>query len=253
MKLSIAELRRLERLHVRAWPAFETADVEGWLWRCSGGGSQRANSVSTVDFRGGDVRRALEEVEERYRAKGAPARLHTYSVTQPRDLAEILDRRGYQQGEATLTMVKLVGKTPSVAAETSMTATADWLDVYLGAITQDRRAVNRRILEAVPEPRAFFAFRDGGRVISTALCVLEPATAASGGGFAVIECVATRQEARRNGGAKAVLAALEAHACERGIRLLGLQVSKTNPPAIDLYAALGFAVVDENRFWVQAK
>jgi ribosomal protein S18 acetylase RimI-like enzyme len=132
-------------------------------------------------------------------------------------------------------------------------ATADWLDVYLGAITENRRAVNARILETVPEPRIFLAFRDGGSVISTALCVLEAASTTDDGGFAVIECVATRQEARRRGGARAVLGALEAVAFERGIRLLGLQVSKTNPAAIDLYAALGFVAVDENRFWARGR
>src|ERR1700734_1637215 len=44
--------RRLERLHVRAWPAGETARLDGWLWRWSGGASQRANSVATIDFTG---------------------------------------------------------------------------------------------------------------------------------------------------------------------------------------------------------
>ena len=39
------DLRRVERLHVRAWRALETAIIHGWLWRYSGGGSQRANSV----------------------------------------------------------------------------------------------------------------------------------------------------------------------------------------------------------------
>jgi ribosomal protein S18 acetylase RimI-like enzyme len=251
VKLSVEELRRLERLHIRAWPALETASLEGWLWRYSGGGSQRANSVSTVDFHGSSVERALVEVEASYQAKGAPARFHTYSVSRPADLGKVLAARGYQQGEATLTMVKPIAGKPSVAVEATVKATADWLDVYLGAITENRRKVNTLILESVAEPRAFLAFRDGDYVISTALCVLEPAFEAADGGFAVIECVATRQEARRRGGAKAVLAMIEALAFERGVRLLGLQVSQTNPPAIDLYASLGFVVVDENRFWVQ--
>jgi N-acetylglutamate synthase len=52
MQITADDLRRIERLHVRAWPAFETAEIDGWLWRYSGGGSQRANSVSTVAFSG---------------------------------------------------------------------------------------------------------------------------------------------------------------------------------------------------------
>src|SRR5690606_8256407 len=39
-------LLAIEGAAVRAWPAGETREVDGWLWRYSGGGSQRANSVS---------------------------------------------------------------------------------------------------------------------------------------------------------------------------------------------------------------
>ena len=52
MQIAADDLRHIERLHVRAWPAFETANIHGWLWRYSGGASQRANSVSTVNFTG---------------------------------------------------------------------------------------------------------------------------------------------------------------------------------------------------------
>ena len=51
--------------------------------------------------------------------------------------------------------------------------------------------------------------------------------------------------------AECVNAAIEAYAHDRGVGLLGLQVSQGNPAAISLYASLGFEPVDENRFWVQ--
>src|ERR1700710_2911213 len=91
-------LRRLERLHVRAWPALEAQRTEGWLWRWSGGASQRANSVSTVDFNGTDVEAALDRVEALYRAKAAPARLHTFDLTEPSGLPALLAARGYGAG-----------------------------------------------------------------------------------------------------------------------------------------------------------
>jgi ribosomal protein S18 acetylase RimI-like enzyme len=249
VKLNVEELRRLERVHVRAWPARETASIEGWLWRYSGGGSQRANSVSTVDFHGADVEAALDEVEARYREKGAPARLHSYSAGSPANLGEILEARGYRQGETTLTMAKRIRLPPQGPnVELSPTATADWLETYLGAVTENRRAANAMILERVPEPRCFLTFRDGGRAVSTALCVAEPVPS---GGFAVIECVATREQERRKGGARAVLAGIEAYAAGRNVGVIGLQVSQTNPAAIALYASLGFVTVDENRFWMR--
>jgi GNAT superfamily N-acetyltransferase len=235
----------MERLHVRAWPAFETADIHGWLWRYSGGGSQRANSVSTVDFAGADVAAALDEIEARYRAKGAVARVQTYDLSAPANLADLLGARGYRDGETTLTMVKTVERgicPPEV--DVLDRATTAWRDIYLGVITENRRAVNARILQTIPPPRAFFACRRGGTVVSTGLCVADD-------GRGVVECMATHPDARRGGGAAAVLRALECWAADRGVRQLGLQVVATNAPAVALYRGLGFSAAATNRFWVR--
>ncbi|MBV9753709.1 MAG: GNAT family N-acetyltransferase [Hyphomicrobiales bacterium] len=245
MKLTPDDLRRMERAHVKAWPALGTMRVDGWLWRSSGGGSQRANSVSTVDYEGDDPARSLEKIEALYREKGAPSRLQSFSESRPRDLATILSARGYAEGEATLTMVKAPeGFQRASEVEINEEGTSDWLEVYLGAITENRRNVNTRIIATIPGPRAFFVHRQAGRAISTALCVVHE-------DCAVIECVATRAEARGRGGATSVLRALESWAHRQGARLLGLQVSDGNTPAVALYRRLGFETVDHNRFWLR--
>jgi N-acetylglutamate synthase len=243
--MSAADLRAIEQAHVRAWPALETADLQGWLWRRSGGGSQRANSVSTVSFRGDDPAAALDEAEARYRACGAVARFQTFDLTEPAGLTSLLQARGYVEGETTVTLAKPVtSREPPADVTIAEQADAEWREIYLAAITESRRAINAKILAAVPSPCAWLSSRRAGKVISTGLCVLD-------GAFAVIECMATRAEARRQGGAQAVLAGIEAWAAMRGARMLALQVVATNPPAIALYRGFGFTPVATNRFWVK--
>ena len=246
MTPDIETLRCLERLHVRAWPALETADIDGWLWRWSGGGSQRANSVSTLSFWGENAAAALDRAEALYHAHGSPARFHTFEIGEPPALPRLLTARGYAMGESTETMMAIAAPgQPPLDVEVSDDPAEGWLAVYLGAITESRRAVNRDILRRVPDPHAYFSVRRGGRIVATALGVAH-------GAHAVAECVATSVEARGQGSATVAMSALKIWAASLGAATVGLQVVRTNAPAIRLYRRLGFAPVCVNRFWVKA-
>lgn len=245
MNAGLETLRLIERLHVRAWPAADTARVDGWLWRWSGGGSQRANSVSTVDFTGDSAEAALDRVEAMYRARRSPVRLHTYDLTRPSGLPALLTARGYGHGDTTVTMLTTTaGGSPPPDVDASAEPSPAWLSIYMEAITESRRAVNREILHRVPGPRMFFTARQGGRAISTALGVVH-------GGHAVAECVATRADARGQRGAEAAMRALMVWAGSLGAHTAGLQVVDTNAPARRLYARLGFVPVCTNQFWAR--
>ena len=246
MQIGRADRVRMERAHVRAWPALRTAGISGWLWRCSGGGSHRANSVSTIDFTGDDPRAAVTRAETLYHAAGQKAQFQIFDETSPPGLAELLRGRGYRQGVPTVTMFKLP-EDPAADADVEIRDHAwdEWLAVYLGEITESRRMANAEILKRIPQPRAFFGCRRGGRIVSTALCV-------AGDGCAVVECVTTRSDCRRQGSARAVLTALEHRAALQDIDLIGLQVDAQNAPAVALYERLCFVAGADNSFWSEA-
>jgi ribosomal protein S18 acetylase RimI-like enzyme len=230
-------LLAIEGAAVRAWPAGETRDVDGWLWRYSGGGSQRANSVSALHYRGRDIERTIDEIERLYSERGAPVRFQVgFPLSEPDDLDARLEARGYVIHDPVTTLVKPIASV-AVPEHVVLNARASpgWLAVYLSNITPDRRPFAEAILARVPAPCTFAEVRLSGETIATALGVLHEDAV-------IAECVGTSTAARRQGAASAVMSALEAWGASQGAHTIGLQAVTTNLPAQGLYAALGYTV-----------
>lgn len=232
-----AETLAMERAAARAWPPLRVVDVDGWQARLSGGGSRRANSLLPLAFSGGDPERAIDTVEGLYRAEGLPTYVQVSAIAEPHDLDARLARRGYALEEPCLLLAKRLS--PSTAmmpdgVELADAPSPDWLAVYGEPLDAARRAAAPAVLARVPKLRAFFLLRDGPRPIATALGVLSP------DGVAVVECVATLAAARRSGGARRIMHALEAWASGRGAWCASLQVVTANAPARALYEKRGY-------------
>jgi N-acetylglutamate synthase len=234
------QLTEIEAAAVRSWPALETAALDGWLWRYASGGSQRANSVSTLAFNGTDLDAIVHEAERRYRAKGAPCRVTITEVSEPSDLDAWLTARGYERGHDHVTMAKDITRRNSSDASVDGVAlsadpTPEWLAAYLSGLTPDRRRVNPTILAGLPSHRAYFSCRRNGAVAASGLSIAD-------GPLASVQCMATLEGARRQGCARAVLAAIEAWAAREGCTHLYLQAEAANAAAIALYEVVGFGV-----------
>ncbi len=240
------ELLAIETAAVHAWPASETRDIGGWLWRYSGGGSQRANSVSPLAFHGADVLAAIEEAEGRYFSRNSVSRFQVGAqLAAPADLDLQLERRGYRLEEPVTTLARRLRRgTYPEGIEITDRPTAGWMEVYLSNIAPNRHEAAPRILASVPSPRVFLSFVSGGQVVSTALAVLH-------NGVVIAECIGTRTDARRTGAASKVMAALEIWGSEQGAGIAALQAVAANFPAQQLYAALGYAKVNGYHYRVR--
>jgi N-acetylglutamate synthase len=236
----------MEQAAVHAWPAAQTQEIDGWLWRATGGGSRRANSVSTLHFNGADLAASVARAEALYARRDVPAQFCITDVSEPAGLAEQLSARGYRVEERCTTLTKPVAIGLGTPGDVSFGTMPDaaWLDVYLGAVSASRRAVAARILDRVPEPRAFFACKRSGGVISVGLGV-------QWRDIIVVQCMATQAAARRQGGAGAILAAIEAWAGEQGARRLCLGAVADNVAAQELYRNRGFACAGTYRHFIR--
>ena len=238
-----AALLAIERAAVKAWPAEETADIDGWIWRCTGGGSMRANSVSALGFAGRDVDAAIAEVEWRYRARRMPVIFQMSSERMPSDLDDRLKVCGYRLREPCTTLAKTVDRSLKLDAsfEIADTPGKEWLSVYLAGINPDRRKIAPTILARVPGPKAFVLARRDGVPVSTALGVID-------GSVVIAECVSTRTDRRRSGGASEVMEGLEAWGAQQGATVIGLQAVAANAAAQALYERLGYARVGTHHY-----
>jgi GNAT superfamily N-acetyltransferase len=235
--LSHDTIMRIERAAVCAWPALETARIDGWLWRYTGGGSQRANSVSALDFTGSDAEAAIDEAERLYAARGADPMFQICDADAPADLDARLARRGYRLQEPCTALAKEIApRELPTDVEVGSSASEAWLSVYLPGISESRRHIAPKILARVPAPRAFFLLRGNGEPMSAALGVVAH-------GVVIAECVATRAAFRCRGGSALIMTALEAWGAKMGARIAALQAVTANAPAQALYAKLDYRPV----------
>ncbi|WP_446684999.1 GNAT family N-acetyltransferase [Kitasatospora kifunensis] len=234
----------LQRIAARGWPAAEQQPLGDWQLRASGGFTRRANSVQTLGDPGLPLPQALDRVRQWYAERGLPAWFELTTPGSPPDLTAELDRLGARFAP---TLVRTAPLAPLVRAgrgagsdqvRLSRTAGAPWLSAYRrvgpGAAQPTDHAAARQVLHGgpsvwfatVPDPR-------GGVPLAIGRCVIDGPWA----GFAAIE---VRPDARRQGLATALSAALAARAAEEGAKGAYLQVEADNSGALTLYDQLGF-------------
>lgn len=239
-------LAAIEAAAVRGWPALKTRQIDGWLARCTSGGSVRANSVAALAWTGTDIDAAISAVEQFYGAHGAPSVFTISEASLPEGLDARLAECGYAHRGDHVTMGKTVDRSIAAPAAARIADMFDegWLAVYLSGLSADRREAAPGILRRLP-PASYVSVRRDGRVIASGLSIID-------GDLASVQCMATLPEARRIGAASAVLAAIEHYAAAAGTRHLYLQTDSGNIAAQELYRRAGYDIVGRYHTRVRA-
>jgi N-acetylglutamate synthase len=232
-------LLRLEEASLNAWPALQQMLLAGWVLRFAGGYSKRANSVNALYGRPATEREIAAQIaqcEAHYARQGLPTIFRITPFVQPGDLDARLEARGYRQLDTThvqtLDLREGTGTMPAGVELVALSLDA-WLAQYAAYSGKPDPTLQRAILDAILPTRYLGCLHHEGRTVACGMAVAEPPYV---GLFSLI----TAPALRRRGYGRALVAALAAWGRQQGAAHAYLQVQESNPPALALYAKLGF-------------
>jgi N-acetylglutamate synthase len=230
------EVRRLEELAFRGWPALESLDRDGWRLRFAGGYTKRANSINALRQ---DASTEIEALEAPYRRRGQSP-IWRLSPLAPPAMDGLLAARGYRAIERSLMQRCPLHEGFKADPEVTIhpAPTPAWIAAFRthSPVRPEHRASMERMLAAIAAPAGFAFVEKEGRPMAMAIGAVE-------GDHMGLFDVLVMPEARRQGLARRVTESLYAWAWGRGARFAYLQVVSTNAAAMPLYEAQGFRTV----------
>ncbi len=224
----------------KSWPSTHQETVGGWLVRANGGTTRRANSALATAT--DDLSSTLDAVEAFYAERQARTLILASEATAPDHLTEELERRSYVATALTNVMsadataaLTAGGPPPEHMVRTTEALTDEWFDLFWSTRDQATVSADAYRFTLTAPPQAVFATAHVKRV------AVAVGQAVVWDDAAVIQCMVTRSDFRRQGLAAALMHGLASACVSRGVRRLELGVLADNPNAIALYERAGFA------------
>jgi GNAT superfamily N-acetyltransferase len=237
-------IAELERSSTLAWPCLDQAFVGQWELRAAHGFTGRANTVMTAGNVGMPTELAIEACEIWYRQRSLPTGFKLSPATEPRNLVETLDERGYQNSrKGAQVMIGPVVTDSINSSGTREEFSPGWMEAYVaGSMMSDAQVpILKRLLGRIELPHTFGSFLADGIVASCGLGILESQTL-------WLFDIATRPVYRRQGFARDVLSRLLNWGAANGAWRAALQVQTDNSTAQALYRSIGFEPVYEYEY-----
>lgn len=231
-----ADIRRLEELAFRGWPALESRDLAGWRQRFSRGYTKRANSINALSREARCDPETVAALEAPYLALGqAPA--WRLTPLAPPAIAPLLAARGYRTIENSLVQVCPLHANFAADPEVKILPgpTPAWIAAFRthSPVPPQHGSTMQRMLAAIAAPAGFAFVEEAGQPLAMAIGAIE------GEHMGLFDVLVT-PHARRRGLARRITESLYAWAWTNGARFAYLQVVATNMAARPLYEAQGF-------------
>ena len=242
-------ISNIEELSMSAWPALQTKLYDGWVLRFADGYTKRSNSINPIYDSTISLHIKLDFCEKEYEQAKLPIVYKLTPDSQPRDIDEELDKRGYITIDETSVRVLEMdhyyqAKVEGIHIETEFSDT--WIKGFIncsGINERDQMTANKMLSNII------------GEVVCVSKRVREKVI---GCGFGVIERdyigifdIIVDKSYRGNGYGKNIMYSILNTAAEKGVKTAYLQVVVGNKPAENLYKDLGFQ--EEYKYWYRVK
>lgn len=230
------DAQQIETWALRAWPALEEVNEDGWLLRFASGHTKRSNSVNSVARTTIGLDRKIEVCEHAYAKRGLPTIFRLTPFSEPAGLDAALEIRGYQSVDRTLVMTRSLGDEGNLPSSDGIRCVSQdaWLDAFesFGLLTHDAMVVRRQLVARMSgELIPLVANREQVIGINLGVQIDE--------GLGLFALHVSEGFRRLGIGSALVCAALHAGRTSSA-RTAYLQVEETNHPARRLYEQLGF-------------
>lgn len=235
-----ASLSQIEDAGLNASAPPQQRWLDGWILRFSPGKAQRARCINAVAIGKRSLEHKLAECVGLFNGWGLPLLVRITPFTQPIELDDLLQARGWEAYDDTRVMVLpvLAGRTPPAVAagisvdEVDSQTFAEVVGTFRES-SPDARQAHAERLRVSPVPYRGFVLREGGAMRACGQIAVE-------GPWAGLYDVHTDTAARGRGLASALCEHLLLQAALNGAAGAYLQVGAENHTARRIYARMGF-------------
>ncbi len=237
--VSEREIAELELLASHCWPAREIVKYKGWIIHWDNGVTWRANSVLPHVWESSvDVEQVIDYVIELYREKNTPPAFKITPASQPKELDELLEEKGFVKHMVTHVQTAPVEEISCLDPRLPVDlfkVTDESLDTLMHESTRQAKTieVRREIINRIAGDKRIARVLMHGNIAGVGLGVVEE-------DWLGLFSIRTLPEYRRKGVAWSINCALAMWGEDHGAKHAFLQVETDNEPALNLYEAMGF-------------
>ena len=243
----LAQVRRMEAVSFRSFPATSTHYDGTWALRLTAGHpAKRLNSVNPLDPSDhANIDARVELARHRFDSFGRPL-VFRQSPLAPQELETLLDERGWSCfDESIIMMLDLfsAARFANAIDHLPIKDTGYWVDVflYLSQVGVSTKPGLVEVISATQPKTGLFVKTEGNDLVAAARCVHD-------NDLVGIFDVVTGVGFQRKGHAHALMASMLKWAKKSGARHAWLQVEADNKAACELYRKFGFRELYRYRY-----